>query len=129
MRKHLKIHSKPFLGTENTRKTMTFVSCFIELYYFLWIPFRSVLFQTTKLNLSINTEFHGMSTFFRGITKTVPSLFCRIFTVQNFDGNPSTEGHILYIKDSVQLKLRWVKNGANRSVGALDCGAGHSFVV
>ncbi len=33
------------------------------------------------------------------------------------------------LKGSVQQKLRWVKNGVNRSVGALDCGAGHSFVV
>ncbi len=24
--------------------------------------------------------------------------------------------------------LRWVENGVNRSVGASDCGAGHSFV-
>ncbi len=31
------------------------------------------------------------------------------------------------IKDSVQLKLRWVENGVNRSVGASDCGAGHYF--
>jgi hypothetical protein len=33
------------------------------------------------------------------------------------------------LKGSVQRKLRWVKNGVNRSVGASDCGAGHSFVV
>jgi hypothetical protein len=33
------------------------------------------------------------------------------------------------LKDSVQRKLRWVKNGVNRSVGASDCGAGRSFVV
>jgi hypothetical protein len=33
------------------------------------------------------------------------------------------------IKGSVQRKLRWVENGLNRSVGASDCGAGHSFVV
>ncbi len=33
------------------------------------------------------------------------------------------------IKGCVQQKLRWVKIGVNRSVGALDCGAGHSFVV
>ncbi len=33
------------------------------------------------------------------------------------------------LKGSVQQKLRWVKNGVNRSVGASDCGAGHSFVV
>ncbi len=33
------------------------------------------------------------------------------------------------IKGSVQRKLRWVENGVNRSVGASDCGAGHSFVI
>jgi hypothetical protein len=32
-------------------------------------------------------------------------------------------------KGSVQQKLRWVENGFNKSVGASDCGAGHSFVV
>jgi hypothetical protein len=40
---------------------------------------------------------------------------------------PCTDGH--YLKGSVQRKLRWVKNGVNRSVGASDYGAGHSFVV
>jgi hypothetical protein len=34
-----------------------------------------------------------------------------------------------YIKGSVQRKLRWVEHGVNRSVGASDCGAEHSFVV
>ncbi len=33
------------------------------------------------------------------------------------------------LKGRVQRKLRWVENGVSRSVGALDCGAGHSFVV
>jgi hypothetical protein len=33
------------------------------------------------------------------------------------------------LKGSVQRKLRWVENGVNRSVGAWDSGAGHSFVV
>ncbi len=33
------------------------------------------------------------------------------------------------LKGSVQGKLRWVENCVNRSVGASDCGAGHSFVV
>ncbi len=88
-RKHLKIRSKQFLGTENTRKTMTFVSCFVKLHYFRGIPFRSVRFRTTKLILSMNTEFCRMSTFFRGITKTVLSLFCGICSERNFDGNPS----------------------------------------
>ncbi len=33
------------------------------------------------------------------------------------------------LKGNVQRKLRWVENGVNRSVGASNCGAGHSFVV
>jgi hypothetical protein len=33
------------------------------------------------------------------------------------------------VKGSVQWKLRWVKSGVNRSVGASHCGAGTSFVV
>jgi hypothetical protein len=78
-------------GTENTRKTMTFDSCFVKLHYFREIPFRSVWFRTTKLTLSMNTEFCGMSTFFRGITETVPSLFRGIFSERNFDGNPKQE--------------------------------------
>ncbi len=37
--------------------------------------------------------------------------------------------YISRLKGSVQWKLSWVENGAIRSVGASDCGAGHSFVV
>jgi hypothetical protein len=36
---------------------------------------------------------------------------------------------ISLLKGSVQRKLRWVENGVNRSAGASDCGAGHSFVI
>ncbi len=36
---------------------------------------------------------------------------------------------MLLLKGSVQRKLSWVENGVNRSVGASDYGAGHSFVV
>jgi hypothetical protein len=70
-------------------KNDDFVSCFVKLHYFRGIPFRSVRFRTTKLALLMNTEFRGMSTFFRGITKTVPSLFRGIFPERNFDGNPN----------------------------------------
>jgi hypothetical protein len=34
-----------------------------------------------------HSEPHGMSTLFRGITKTVPSLFRGIFSERNSDGN------------------------------------------
>jgi hypothetical protein len=44
-------------------------------------------------------------------------------------GELYTDLHAKDIKGNVQRKLRWVKNGVNRSVGASDCGAGHSFVV
>ncbi len=33
------------------------------------------------------------------------------------------------LKGSVQRKLRWVENDVKRSAGALECGAGHCFVV
>jgi hypothetical protein len=36
-------------------------------------------FSWTKLALLMNTEFRRMSTFFQGITKTVPSLFTEFF--------------------------------------------------
>jgi hypothetical protein len=41
----------------------------------------------------------------------------------------NTDPLFFHFKGSVQRKLRWVENGVNRSIGALDCGAGHSFVV
>ncbi len=101
-KKNSEFHSDPFseektlenpfqtiFGTENTRKTMTFVSCFVKLHYFRGIPFRSVRFRTTKLTLSMNTEFRRMSTFFHGITETVPCLFRGFFSERNFDGNPN----------------------------------------
>ncbi len=45
-RKPSKIRSKPFLGTENTRKKTTFFSCFVKRHYFAefrFVPFRSEL--------------------------------------------------------------------------------------
>jgi hypothetical protein len=38
-----------------------------------------------------------MSTFFRGITKTVPSLFGGIFSERNFDGNPSQHVRPIFV--------------------------------
>jgi hypothetical protein len=104
-KKNLEFHSEHFseektlenlfqtiFRTENTRKTTTFVSCFVKPYYFRGIPFRFVWFRISKLALLMNTEFRGMSTFFRGITKTVPSLFRGISSERNFDGNPIRNG-------------------------------------
>ncbi len=36
---------------------------------------------------------------------------------------------LVYLKGSVQRKLRWVKNGPNQCVWAWDCGAGRFYVV
>ncbi len=43
------------------------------------IPFRSVPFRPSELALPRNSECLGISTFFRGITEAVPSLFRGIF--------------------------------------------------
>ncbi len=37
--------------------------------------------------------------------------------------------YVTALKGSVQRKLRWVENGANRCVWAWDCGAGRFYVV
>ncbi len=48
----------------------------------------SVSFQASELALPRNSECLGMSTFFRGITETVPSLFRGIFSERNSVPNP-----------------------------------------
>ncbi len=53
------------------------------------VPFRSVSFRASELALPRNSECLGMSTFFRGITETVPSLFCGIFSERNSVPNPT----------------------------------------
>ncbi len=54
-------------------------------------PFRanSVPFRASELALPRNSECFGMSTFFRGITETIPSLFRGIFSERNSVPNPS----------------------------------------
>jgi hypothetical protein len=54
--------------------------------FFRGIP--SDLFRTSEWVIPRHTEFREISTFFRGITKTVPSLFRGICSERNFDGNP-----------------------------------------
>ncbi len=56
---------------------------------------------------------------------TVPGQYPKIGTILD----PPSFRWTLTFKGSVQRKLRWVKNGVNRSIVTLDCGAGHSFVV
>jgi len=53
--------------------------------FFRGIPFRSVPFRASELALPRNSECLGMSTFFRGITEIIPSLFCGIFSERNSD--------------------------------------------
>jgi hypothetical protein len=57
----------------------------------------------------------------------LPSLDCSLVYNRNAASREDSTGDLL--KGIVQQKLRWVENGVNRSVGASDCGAGHSFVV
>jgi hypothetical protein len=53
--------------------------------------FRSIPFRSSEWDIPRHTEFREISTFFRGITKTVPSLFHGFFSEWNFDGNPTLD--------------------------------------
>ncbi len=57
------------------------------------IPFRSVPFRASELALPRNSECLGISTFFRGITEAVPSLFRGIFSERNSVPNPTCTPH------------------------------------
>jgi len=61
----------------------------VRVIFFRGIPFRSVSFRASELALPQNSECLGMSTFFRGITETVPRLFRGIFSERNSVPNPS----------------------------------------
>jgi hypothetical protein len=50
----------------------------------------SVPFRASELTLPRKSEYLGMSTFFRGITETIPSLFRGIFSERNSVPNPSS---------------------------------------
>jgi hypothetical protein len=50
-----------------------------------------VSFRVMEWTLPKYSESHGMSSLFRGITKTVPSQFRGIFSERNFDGNPISD--------------------------------------
>ncbi len=67
--------SQPFRGRNQHHFVNLFCCHFVKLFFFCGIPFRSVLFRASELALPRNSECLGMSAFFRGITKTVPSLF------------------------------------------------------
>jgi hypothetical protein len=77
MRKTLGILFRTIFGREKPRKS---VPNNFRKRKNLGIPFRII---------PKYLESHGISTLFCGITKTVPCLFCGIFSERNFDGNPS----------------------------------------
>ena len=86
--------------------------------FFHGIPFRSVPFRASELALPRNSECIGMSTFFRGITEIIPSLFRGIFSERNSVPNPSLTanaeiatvlGSILAPSDTVESKGRQMK--------------------
>ncbi len=53
------------------------------------VPFRFVPFRNSKWAIPRHTDFRERSTFFRGITKTIPSLSEEFFRKRNFNGNPT----------------------------------------
>jgi hypothetical protein len=74
--------------------------------------FRMILIRSlrvTEWTLPKYSESHGMSTLF-GITKTVPGVFRRIFSEQNFDGNPNSHSKLIsHIKlISLRYSTGWV---------------------
>ena len=67
-----------------------YLVCSVKLHFFA--EFRSVPFRSAELALPRNSEYLGMSTFFRGITETVPSLFRGIHSERNSVPNPNQGG-------------------------------------
>ncbi len=60
---------------------LSYSGCFAKLIFSA--EYRSVPFRASELAFPRKSECLGMSTFFRGITETVPSLFRGIFSEQN----------------------------------------------
>jgi hypothetical protein len=85
--KHSKIHSKPFFGTENTRKKTTFVSSFVKLHYFA--EFRSVSFWFTEWSLLKYSESLQNEDFIPRNNENRSESIQRNFLERNFDGNPT----------------------------------------
>jgi hypothetical protein len=72
--------------------------------FFRGIPLRSVPFRASELALPRNSECLGMSTFFRGITETIPSLFRGIFSERKFRSQPYVQA---------DTRLSWSLSGDN----------------
>ncbi len=65
----------------------SYSGCFVKLIFSA--EFRSVPFRSSELALPRKLECLGMSTFFRGITETITSLFRGIFSERNSVPNPT----------------------------------------
>jgi hypothetical protein len=89
-------HSEPIRGRENnselhsveqkqkqTHRFVRYLDFILKTNFFCVFPFHSV--SSFGINSSADL---GMSTFFRGITETVSSLFCGIFFERNSVSNP-----------------------------------------
>ncbi len=92
--RHTYVHTYIHTYTQKSANSRFFLSLSALSLFFLsssdyFAEFGSVPFRVTEWTLPKYSESHGMSTLFRGITKTVPSLFRGIFSERNFDGNPT----------------------------------------
>ncbi len=74
------------LGLCVKRHFVQYLDCSVKLHFFAL--FRSVPFRASELALPWNSECLGMSTFFRGIKETIPSLFRGSFSERNSVPNP-----------------------------------------
>jgi hypothetical protein len=91
---------------------------FCKTYFFCGIPFRSVPFRFSELALPRKSECLGMSTFFRGIRETIPSLFRGIFSERNSVPNPTRgngwrcggEGHHHGPRAALQISDETLRN-------------------
>jgi hypothetical protein len=81
----------------------SYSGCFVKLIF-------SAEFHSVPIfGIGSSAEIGGMSTFFRGITETIPSLFRGIFSERNFVPNPSYAME----EDTVTEKVKWVKVPVN----------------
>jgi hypothetical protein len=93
-KKYLGIPFRIIFGREKTWEKTTFSGASLNFN----ISRNPVPFRVMEWTLPKYSESHGMSTLFRGMTKTIPSLFRGIFSERNFDGNPSV---MLVVKDNL----------------------------
>jgi hypothetical protein len=111
-RKTLEIFSEPLSKRKNFWKLVSKHDVFYEksfccCYFGLQnsVPFR---FEPRNVRFREQTEVRERSTFFRGITKTVPILFCGIFSERNFNGNHiCTAPSVILIKPILQSVLAY----------------------